>query len=67
MWFVKSNYTLCSVNSVLLLPIALRPFQFDLGFIWLLNNIVFWGGVVSPMPTPSYPGGPMNFCRGCLP
>jgi len=27
----------------------------------------FWGGVVSPMPTPSYPGGPMIFCWSCLP
>jgi len=36
-------------------------------FIRFLNNIVFRGGVVSPMPTPSYPGGPMIFCRGCRP
>ena len=46
--------------SILLLPIALRPFHFGLGLLWFLNNKFCRMGLSAPRPTPSYPGGPMS-------
>jgi hypothetical protein len=38
------------------------------GILYMVSEqFIFWGKFVSPMPTPSYPRGPMIFCRGCLP
>jgi cellobiose-specific phosphotransferase system component IIA len=51
---------LLKVHNLLLLPIALRPFQFGLGFHMVSEQFNFNRmELSSPCPTPSRPGGPM--------
>jgi hypothetical protein len=65
---IKQKNECDKVSFLLLLPIALRPFQFGLGFLMLSEKFNFSGvGLLAPRPTLSYPAGPMIFCRGCLP
>jgi len=80
-WMTWWSPTRCHIQTVminmkshrhgmyLLLPVALRPFQFGLGFLYMVSEQFNFSGVglLAPCPTPSYPEGPMIFCRGCLP
>jgi hypothetical protein len=57
-YFVVSFNFVLSLKKVLLLllPIALRPFQFGLGFLVVYEQFNFSGvKLLAPCPTPSYP------------
>jgi hypothetical protein len=57
-WLPKATNT--HSKHIILLPVALRSFQFDLGFHMVSEQFSFSRmGLSAPCPTSSYPGGPM--------